>query len=165
MLGVQDGMYYQNCSFVIPDVPELKQEILQDLQAARYAGHTGAERDLHYINMIYWWPAVAAEIAKHVQGSVTCQADKSLQSHPGGKLMPLPVSKEASHHITADCIVGLPQTKKGHTAILWWWWTDSLRWCALLLAHTSHVTCLSLDCRFAYCNAMQCNAMQRFCKV
>lgn len=61
---------------------------------------------------------MAAEIAQYARGCVICQADRSLQSHPAGKLMPLPVPKEAWHHVTADRIVDLPKTKKGHTAIL-----------------------------------------------
>ena len=32
--------------------------------------------------------------------------------------MPLPVPKEAWHHVTADRMVGLPKTKRGHTAVL-----------------------------------------------
>lgn len=113
MLEVQGGMYYRNGSLVIPAVPELKRQILQELHDANYAGHTGAERTLHNVNRMYWWPAMAAEIAGYVKGCVVCQADKSLQSHPDGKLMPLPVPREAWHHVTADRIVGLPKTREG----------------------------------------------------
>ena len=66
MLEVQGGMYYRNGSLVIPAVPELKREILQELHDANYAGHTGAERTLHNVNRMYWWPAMAAEIAEVV---------------------------------------------------------------------------------------------------
>ena len=59
-----------------------------------------------------------AEIADYVKGCLVCQADKNLQTHPAGKLMPLPVPKEAWDHITMDRIVGLPKTKRGNTAIL-----------------------------------------------
>ncbi len=37
---------------------------------------------------------------------------------PVGKLVPLPTPAHAWEHMTMDRIVGLPKTKKGHTAIL-----------------------------------------------
>ena len=118
MLQVQGGVYYRHGALVIPDVPELKKEILHELHDANYAGHIGAERTLHNVNRMYWWPRMADEVAEYVKGCLVCQADKTLQKHKAGKLMPLPVPKEAWHHITADRIVGLPKTKRGNTAIL-----------------------------------------------
>ena len=46
---------------------------------------------------------MAAEIAEYVKGCVICQADKSLQTHPAGKMrrMPLPMPKEAWQHVMA----------------------------------------------------------------
>ena len=61
---------------------------------------------------------MAAEVAAYVKGCVVCQADKNLQTHKAGKLMPLPIPEGAWHHVTADCIVGLPKTRRVHTAIL-----------------------------------------------
>lgn len=61
---------------------------------------------------------MAAEVAQYVTGCKVCQADKNLQSHPAGKLVPWPIPEIALDHVIADRIVGLPKTKKGNTAIL-----------------------------------------------
>ena len=95
MLKVQGGVYHRNGSLVIPDVPELKKEIPHELHDAKYAGHIGAERTLHNVNRMYWWPSMADEIAEYVKSCLVCQADKNLQTYPAGKLMPLPVPKDA----------------------------------------------------------------------
>ena len=119
-LEVQSGVYYHNGALVIPDVPALKKSILYNLHDTNYAGHVGADRTLHNVNRVYWWPGMAAGVANYVKGCVVCQADESMQTHQAGKLMPLPFPEGAWHHVTADRIVGLPKTERGHTAILLW---------------------------------------------
>ena len=117
-LDIYQGLYYRGDALVIPDIPELKRSGMQELHGANYSGHVGYHRTIHNVNRMYWWPSMAAEIQAYVQGCKTCQEDKSLQTHPSGKLVSIPIPKQPWDHVTMDRIVSLPKTKRGHTAIL-----------------------------------------------
>ena len=110
------GLYYRGDALVVPDIPNLKKSILQGLHGANYSGHVGYRRTIHSVNRMYWWPGMATQIREYVKGCKTCQEGKSLQTHPSGKLVPIPIPKQPWHHVTVDRIISLP--KKGHTAIL-----------------------------------------------
>ena len=61
---------------------------------------------------------MSTEIKDYVKGCKTCQQNKASNQPPAGKLMPIPIPEGAWDHVTADRIVSLPKTKKGHTAVL-----------------------------------------------
>ena len=61
---------------------------------------------------------MSVDIQEYVRGCQVCQRNKALTQAPAGKLKPIPVPEGAWDHVTADRIVSLPKTKKGHTAIL-----------------------------------------------
>ena len=117
-LDIYQGLYYRGDALVIPDISELRHSIMQELHGANYSGHVGYHRTIQNVNRMYWWPGMAADIQAFVQGCKTCQEDKSLQTHPAGKLVSTPIPKQPWDHVTMDRIVSLPKTKKGHTAIL-----------------------------------------------
>ena len=112
-LDTYQGLYYQGDALVIPNIPELKRSIMQELHGANYSGHVGYHRTIHNVNRMYWWPGMAAEIEAYVQGCKTCQEDKSLQTHPSGNLVSTPIPKQPWDNVTMDRIVSLPKTKRG----------------------------------------------------
>ena len=61
---------------------------------------------------------MATDVREYVRGCHTCQRNKSSNRHPAGKLQPIAIPHYQWEHATMDRIVGLPKTKKGHTAIL-----------------------------------------------
>ena len=114
-LDLYHGLYYKDDALVVPDIPDLKRTILQELHDANYSGHVGYQRTIHNVQRMYWWPGMYSQIREYVKGCLICQQDKHLLRQPAGKLVPLPTPAHAWEHITMDRIVGLPKTKKGHT--------------------------------------------------
>ena len=129
-LDTYQGLYYRGDALVIPDIPELKRSILQELHGANYSGHVGYHRTIHNVNRMYWWPGMATQIREYVQGCKTCQEDKSLQTHPSGKLVPIPIPKQPWDHVTMDRIV-----RQSKVTLPSWWLSTSLpKWLTLLHA-------------------------------
>ena len=61
---------------------------------------------------------MAAEVHTYAQGCEVCQRNSGSQSQKCGKLVPLPIPGDEWDFVTADRITHLPETDKGHTAIL-----------------------------------------------
>ena len=93
-LDVFQGLYYRGDALVIRDILDLKKSILQELHGDNYSGHIGCHRTIHGVNRMYWWPGMATQIREYVKGCKTCQEGKSLQTHPSGKLVPIPIPKQ-----------------------------------------------------------------------
>ena len=117
-LELYNNLYYKGDALVIPDIPELKRFILSELHDANYARHVGVHRSQHNVQRRYWWPRLATDVREYVRGCHTCQRNKSSNRHPAGKLQPIASPHHQWEHATMDRTVGLPKTKKGHTAIL-----------------------------------------------
>ena len=102
---------------VIPDVPELKKEIIENQHSAKLAGHPGRDRTLELIQRNYWWPNMRADVEDFVAHCEQCQRNKASNQRPAGLLSPLPIPDMPWDSVGIDFIVGLPASLKGHNAI------------------------------------------------
>ena len=116
-LRLEKGAYWKGIALVVPDLPAVKAEVLQELHDSNYAGHVGIHRTIHNVKRIYWWPGMAEDIKEYVKGCDVCQRNKGLQRAPAGKLMPLPIPTGSWDTVTIDRITHLPKTAEGHTSI------------------------------------------------
>ena len=75
----------------VPNVTELKNEILYDAHNSRYAIHPGSTKMYPDLKETFWWPDMKNEIAEWVSKCFTCQRVKAEHQRPSGLLQPLEI--------------------------------------------------------------------------
>ncbi|KAK3518378.1 hypothetical protein QTP86_003532 [Hemibagrus guttatus] len=80
-------------------------------------GHPGITGTLSLLRQRFWWPRMATEVKRYVQGCRECAMAKTPRHLPSGKLLPLPVPNRPWSHLGADFITDLPASG-GCTCIL-----------------------------------------------
>ncbi|KAK3514007.1 hypothetical protein QTP70_001289 [Hemibagrus guttatus] len=80
-------------------------------------GHPGITGTLSLLQQCFWWPRMATEVKRYVQGCRECAMAKTPRHLPSGKLLPLPVPNRPWSHLGADFITDLPASG-GCTCIL-----------------------------------------------
>ncbi|XP_051752594.1 uncharacterized protein LOC127514149 [Ctenopharyngodon idella] len=71
-------------------------------------GHPGANETLSLLKERFWWPNMARDVRRYVQGCQECAISKSPHHLPSGKLHPLPVPNRPWSHLGVDFITDLP---------------------------------------------------------
>ncbi|KAK3538562.1 hypothetical protein QTP86_006724 [Hemibagrus guttatus] len=80
-------------------------------------GHPGIKGTLSLLQQRFWWPRMAGDVKRYVQGCRECAMSKSPRHLPAGKLLPLPVPNRPWSHLGIDFIVDLPASE-GCTCVL-----------------------------------------------
>ncbi len=80
-------------------------------------GHPGANGTLALLKDCFWWPNMACDVRRFVQGCPDCAISKNPRHLPSGKLLPLPVPNRPWSHLGVDFITDLPPSD-GNTCIL-----------------------------------------------
>ncbi|WOH14708.1 hypothetical protein DCAR_0934230 [Daucus carota subsp. sativus] len=101
----------------IPNVEELKNEILKDAHNSEFSIHPGSTKMYQDLKQNFWWPDMKKEIAQWIGKCYTCQRVKAEHQKPSGLIQPLEIPEWKWEHIAMDFIVGLPRTKSNHDAI------------------------------------------------
>ena len=121
----------------MPDVPDIKQQILHEAHFAPYNVHPGATKMYHDIKTTYWWNRLKRDAAEFVASCLTCQQVKVEHQRPTGLLQELPMPEWKWDRVTMDFVVGLPRTRKGYDSI--WVIVDRLTKSAHFLpVHTTY---------------------------
>lgn len=116
---IENGLVYtKDNRLCIPDMKELKLEILYDHHDSKTAGHYGFEKTLDILRRNFYWPKMTQEIRKYTMSCEVCQKAKPSNQKPQGELNPLPIPDHPWSDISMDFITALPKTKRGHDAIL-----------------------------------------------
>lgn len=107
-------MYYQD-RLCVPDVQELKEEIMAEVHHSRCFIHPWRTK----IASKFEWalPVMKKEIAGFVSRYLVPQQVNAEHKKPPGLLQQLEISKWKWKHITMDFIAGFPPTKKGNNGI------------------------------------------------
>ena len=101
----------------VPEIGELKREIMEEAHCSAYAMHTGTTKMYHTLREHYWWKGMKKDIVDFVSRCLTCQQVKAEHQKPAGKIQPLPIPVWKWDKITMDFIIGLPRTRRQHDAI------------------------------------------------
>ncbi len=80
-------------------------------------GHPGANATLSLLRDRFWWPNMARDVRRFVQGCPDCAISKSSRQLPSGKLVPLPIPNRPWSHLGVDFITDLPPSDN-NTCIL-----------------------------------------------
>ncbi|CAL2257126.1 unnamed protein product [Prunus armeniaca] len=112
----EDGLRYLGKLYV-PEIPELKNEILHEAHYSSYIIHPGSTKMYQDLRRPFWWNGMKRDVAIFVSTCLTCQQVKAEHQKPAGPLQPLPVAQWKWDHITMDFVTGLPRSPRGKDAI------------------------------------------------
>ena len=111
------GVIWFKDRLVVPKVPELRKQILDEAHATRLSIHPGSNKMYHDLKQRFWWTKMKLEIASYVARCDTCQKVKAVHLRSAGELQPLPIPSWKWDDISMDFIVGLPRTSRGFDSI------------------------------------------------
>ena len=115
--SVQDDTLLMNGRLCVPEINDLRKEILDEAHNAPYAMHPGTTKMYKTLRQHYWWPRMKKDVAEFVSKCLTCQQIKAEHQAPTGMLQPLTIPIWKWENITMDFLVGLPKTPKGNDAV------------------------------------------------
>ncbi|KAL0286257.1 UNVERIFIED_CONTAM: putative mitochondrial protein [Sesamum calycinum] len=119
-----DGMLLNGKRVCVPNVEELRMQIMHEAHYASYAMHHGSSKMYRDLRPYYWWPTMKNDVAEFVARCLTCQQVKAEHQAPTGKLHPLSIPEWKREKITMNFVIGLPRTFRKHDAI--WMVVDRL---------------------------------------
>ena len=85
------GIYRVNSRIWIPNIVELKHEILHESHNSRFSIHPESTKLYKDLKESYWWPNMKKEIAEWISKCYTCQRVKAEHQRPSGLLQPLDI--------------------------------------------------------------------------
>ena len=101
----------------VPDIDELKREIMEEAHSSAYAMHPGSTKMYNTLREHYWWKGMKKEIADFVSRCLICQQVKTEHQKPTGKIRPLLIPVWKWDKITMDFVTGLPRTRRQHNVV------------------------------------------------
>ncbi|KAL2226543.1 UNVERIFIED_CONTAM: Transposon Tf2-12 polyprotein, partial [Sesamum indicum] len=113
----EDGTLFNEKRICVPNVEELRMEIMHEAHYAPYAMHPCSTKMYRDLRPYYWWPTMKKIVAEFVAKCLTCQQVKAEHQAPAGKLHPLTIPEWKWEKITKDFVIGLPRTFRKHDAI------------------------------------------------
>ena len=111
------GVIWFKNRLVVPKVPELRQQILDEAHTTRYSIHPGSNKMYQDLKQRFWWTKMKIEIVRYVAQCDTCRKVKAIHLKSARELQPLPIPAWKCDDISMDFIVGLPKTTKGFDSI------------------------------------------------
>jgi len=86
-----DGLLlFQSC-ICVPDVREMKQEILSEAHSALYTVHPSTMKMYQNLQRLFWWPGMKRDVAKFVSTCLICQQVKAEHQRLAGLIQSLPI--------------------------------------------------------------------------
>ena len=92
----------------VPEIGELKREIMEEAHSSAYAMHPGSTKMYHTLREHYWSKGMKKEIVDFVSRCINCQQVKAEHQKPARKIQPLPIPVWKCDKITMDFVTGLP---------------------------------------------------------
>ena len=112
-----DGTVMMGHKLCVPDVGELKKEIMEEAHSFAYLMHPGSTKMYHTLREHYWWRGMKKDVAEFVYKYLICQQVKAEHQRPAGLLQSLPIPQWKWEKITMDFVVGLLRCQNGYDAI------------------------------------------------
>jgi hypothetical protein len=95
----------------VPNSGSLRERVLRENHDVITVGHPGRSKTIELIQRDFWWPSLAKDVQKYVDGCPTCQKTKPLRQKPRGLLTPNEIPHGYWEIISCDFIVDLPRSK------------------------------------------------------
>ncbi|KAL2243565.1 UNVERIFIED_CONTAM: Retrovirus-related Pol polyprotein from transposon [Sesamum indicum] len=87
----KDGTLFNGKRICVPNVEELRMEIMHDAHYALYAMYPGSTNMYRDLRPYYWWPTMKKNAVEFVAKCLICQQVKAEHQAPAGKLHPLTI--------------------------------------------------------------------------
>ena len=110
------GLRYRG-RVVVPQLTDLREEILKEFQCSRFIVHPGGTKMYQDLRRQDYWSRMKRHVRDFVRRFLTCQQVKAEHQKPAGLLQPLEVAEWKWEHVTMDFMTHLPQTPQGHDAV------------------------------------------------
>src|SRR6202030_4659895 len=101
----------------VPCDMSLRADIIANHHDTPIAGHPGQHKTMELILRDYWWPRIAHDVRRYVEGCETCQWTKAKRTPHTSPLHPHEPPTRPWEVITMDIIGPLPESQ-GYNAIL-----------------------------------------------
>lgn len=115
---ILNGLIYKNNNVYIPNVLQIKTQLLNEAHDAAISGHVGMSKTLELLSRNYYWPKMKEDVTHYVKSCYKCQSNKPNNRYPLGLLQSIPVPEKAWEQVSMDLITQLPKTKEGYDAIV-----------------------------------------------
>ena len=138
-----DGSLWYKGQVVIPQLTNLRDEILKEFHCSRFAVHPGGMKMYQDLRCQYYWSWMKRHVGDFVRPCLTCQQVKVEHQKPAGLLQLLEVAEWKWEHVTIDFVTHLPRTPQRHDAV----WvivdrlTKSADFLALRMTFTLQIIC------------------------
>ncbi|KAF8048090.1 hypothetical protein N665_2680s0001 [Sinapis alba] len=107
----KDGTILVDGRISVPNVRELKEEIMGQSHKSKFSVHPGLNKMYKDMKRYYHWVHMKTDVAELVAKCPTCQLVKAEHQVPSGLLQNLPIPGWKWDHITMDFVSGFPMTR------------------------------------------------------
>ena len=87
----KEGVLRLGTRLCVPDVDDLRKELLEEAHYSAYSVHPGSTKMYHTVKDTYCWNRMKKDVAEFVSKCLTCQQVKLEYQRPAGLLQPLPI--------------------------------------------------------------------------
>ncbi|WMV41696.1 hypothetical protein MTR67_035081 [Solanum verrucosum] len=112
-----DGVLRYQGRLCVPNVDDLREQILSEAYSSRYFIHPGATKMYSDLREIYWWNGMKKDIAGFVAKCPNYQQEKVEHKKPGGLSQDISISTWKWEDLNMDFIVGFPRTRRQYDSI------------------------------------------------
>ncbi len=81
-------------------------------------GHLGVDKTLAAMQQLFYWPNMVDDVRLYIKTCERCQKNKPSNLKKAGLLTPLPIADNPFESVSLDFITELPETQRGHDALL-----------------------------------------------
>lgn len=99
----------------IPNTGDLRSDIISGFHNT---GHLGTDKVFNACARDAFWPRMYNDVAQYIRSCKDCQANKTPNVPPAGKLQPRDIPHRCWDVVSADFVTEFPKTKAGNDAVL-----------------------------------------------
>ena len=112
-----DGSLRYKGRIVVPQLTDLREEILREFHCSRFAVHPSGTKMYRDLRCQYYLSGMKRHIGDFVRRCLMCQQVKAEQQKQAGLLQPLEIEEYKWEHVTMDFVTYLPWALWRHDAI------------------------------------------------
>ncbi|KAH0652788.1 hypothetical protein KY289_030466 [Solanum tuberosum] len=112
-----DGVLRYQGRLCVPNVDDLREQILSEDHNSRYSIHPGATKMYRHLREFYWWNDMKKDIAGFVAKYPNCKQVKVEHQKSGGLSQDISIPTWKWEDFNMDFIVDFPRTRRQHDSI------------------------------------------------
>ncbi|QRW25068.1 Retrotransposable element Tf2 protein [Rhizoctonia solani] len=105
---MESGLLFYQGQIVVPDIGDLRTDLLWIFHNSPLAGHPGRQQTLELVSRNYYWPGIHADTYWHMDSCKTCQQIQKPKYAPIPP-QPLELPTRPWQHVSYNMIVDLPK--------------------------------------------------------